>query len=109
MDKHLPRLYKDYGQYSNYRNFPSSIDGLKPVERRVLLAAYKIARDKLVKSRQVDAYTIGHYHPHGECITGDTKILLLDGSKIEIKNLVGKEPFWVYSCTEDVDGLLPVR
>jgi DNA gyrase/topoisomerase IV subunit A len=40
---------------------------LKPVERRVLLSAYKIARNKLVKSRQVDAYTIGHYHPHGEC------------------------------------------
>lgn len=67
MDKHLPHLYKDYGQYSNYRNFPLDIDGLKPVERRVLLSAYKIARAKFVKSRQVDAYTIGHYHPHGEC------------------------------------------
>jgi hypothetical protein len=101
MDAHLPNLYKDYGQYSNWRNFPLDIDGLKPVERRVLLSAYKIARDKLVKSRQVDAYTIGHYHPHGECLTGDTKVLLLDGSKIEIKNLVGKENFWVYSCTEE--------
>jgi DNA gyrase/topoisomerase IV subunit A len=67
MDQTLPRLYKDYGQYSNYRNFPLDIDGLKPVERRVLLSAYKIARAKFVKSRQVDAYTIGHYHPHGEC------------------------------------------
>ena len=67
MDQTLPRLYKDYGQYSNYRNFPLDIDGLKPVERRVLLSSYKIARAKFVKSRQVDAYTIGHYHPHGEC------------------------------------------
>jgi DNA gyrase/topoisomerase IV subunit A len=67
MDSNLPNLYKDYGQYSNYRNFPLDIDGLKPVERRVLLSAYKIARAKFVKSRQVDAYTIGHYHPHGEC------------------------------------------
>ena len=67
MDSNLPRLYKDYGQYSNYRNFPLDLDGLKPVERRVLLSAYKIARSKFVKSRQVDAYTIGHYHPHGEC------------------------------------------
>jgi len=67
MDKTLPKLYKEYGQYSNYRNFPLDIDGLKPVERRVLLSAYKIARQKFVKSRQVDAYTIGHYHPHGEC------------------------------------------
>lgn len=67
MDSNLPRLYKDYGQYSNYRNFPLDLDGLKPVERRVLLAAYTIARKKFVKSRQVDAYTIGHFHPHGEC------------------------------------------
>lgn len=67
MDINLPKLYKDYGIYSNYRNFPLDIDGLKPVERRVLLSAYKIARNGFVKSRQVDAYTIGHYHPHGEC------------------------------------------
>ncbi|MFW9871811.1 MAG: DNA gyrase subunit A [Candidatus Thorarchaeota archaeon] len=67
MDIHLPKLYKDYGDYSNYRNFPLDLDGLKPVERRVLLSAFTIAKQKLVKSRQVDAYTIGHYHPHGEC------------------------------------------
>ena len=67
MDLNLPRMYKDYGSYSNYRNFPLSTDGLKPVERRVLLSAYKIARNSLVKSRQVDAYAIGHYHPHGDC------------------------------------------
>jgi len=30
-----------------------------------LYSAYKIAK-KFVKSRQVDAYTIGHFHPHGE-------------------------------------------
>lgn len=67
MDFNLPKLYKDYGDYSNYRNFPYSIDGLKPVERRVLLSAYKIARAKFAKCRQVDTYTCGHYHPHGEC------------------------------------------
>ena len=65
MDQKLPALYKDYGQYSNYRNLPSEIDGCKPVEKRVLFSAYKIARDKFAKSRQVDAYTTGHYHPHG--------------------------------------------
>lgn len=67
MDHNLPKLYRDYGEYSNYRNFPLDIDGLKPVERRVLLSAFKIAKNKFVKSRQVDAYTIGHFHPHGEC------------------------------------------
>lgn len=66
MKKFIPEYYRNYGQYSNFRNFPMITDGLKPVERRVLLAAYKVARDKFAKSRQVDAYTIGHYHPHGE-------------------------------------------
>jgi hypothetical protein len=101
VDIQLPKLYKDYGQYSNYRNFPLDLDGLKPVERRVLLSAYKIAREKFVKSRQVDAYTIGHFHPHGECVTGETKILLLDGTTIQVKDLVERDNFWVYSCTPD--------
>ena len=66
MDQTLRRLYKDYGEYSNYRNFPLDADGLKPVERRVLLAAYRIARTKLAKCRQVETYACGHFHPHGE-------------------------------------------
>lgn len=101
MDSNLPRLYKDYGQYSNWRNMPFAKDGLKPVERRILLAAYKISRNGFVKSRQVDAYTSGHYHPHGSCLDGDTEISLLDGREIKIKDLLGSDPFWVYSCKPD--------
>jgi len=101
MDINLPKLYREYGIYSNFRNFPSALDGLKPVERRVLLSAYKIARDKLVKSRQVDAYTIGHFHPHGECVVGETDISLLDGREIQIQDLLGCKPFWVYSSKEN--------
>lgn len=101
MDRNLPRLYKDYGEYSNYRNFPLDLDGLKPVERRVLLSAFKIARNSFVKSRQIDAYTIGHYHPHGECVLGETKILLLSGKSIAIKELINEKSFWVYSCKQD--------
>jgi len=101
MDQNLPRLYKDYGRYSNYRNFPLDLDGLKPVERRVLLSAFKIARNSFVKSRQIDAYTIGHYHPHGECVLGETKILLLSGESIAIKELINEKSFWVYSCKQD--------
>lgn len=67
MDQNLPRLYSEYGKYSNWRNMPCDLDGLKPVERRVLLSAYKVARGKYAKSRQVDSYTTGHYHPHGSC------------------------------------------
>jgi len=65
MDITLPKLYKEYGQYSNWRNFPLSIDGLKPVERRILLSTFQIAKNKLTKSARIDGHTIGNYHPHG--------------------------------------------
>ncbi|MBF0554024.1 MAG: hypothetical protein HQK96_05625 [Nitrospirae bacterium] len=35
------------------------------------------------------------------CFTGDTKISLLDGTEVCIRDLVGRESFWVYSFTED--------
>ncbi len=65
MDKRLPKLYKEYGQYSNWRNFPYEVDGLKPVERRILISTFQIAKNKLVKSARVDGHVIGNYHPHG--------------------------------------------
>lgn len=68
MDKVVPALYKEYGQYVNFsRAFPLDLDGLKPVERRILLSAYQIARNKLVKSARIDGFVIGNYHPHGSC------------------------------------------
>lgn len=38
---------------------------------------------------------------HEICFTGDTLIPLLDGTTIPIKDLVGKEEFWVYACKEN--------
>ena len=65
MDKLIPHLYREYGLYINHsRAFPIDIDGLKPVERRVLLSAYQIARDKFIKSARIDGHTLGHFHPH---------------------------------------------
>ncbi len=66
MDALIKKFYKNYGEYINqYRSFPLFIDGLKPVERRVLLSAYEIARNKFVKSARIDGHTIAHYHAHG--------------------------------------------
>jgi DNA gyrase/topoisomerase IV subunit A len=62
----IPKFYKSYGMYVNHsRMLPLSEDGLRPVERRVLLSAYEIAKDKLVKNARIDGHTIGHYSPHG--------------------------------------------
>ncbi len=65
MDTNIPKMYKRYGQYINtYRAFPLDVDGLKPVERRILLVAYQEAKDKFVKSARIDGTTIAKYHPH---------------------------------------------
>jgi DNA gyrase subunit A len=60
--------YKEYGnQVNKNRMMTLSVDGLKPVERRVLYSAFSIAKDKMVKSVQVDGYCLGHFHPHSMC------------------------------------------
>lgn len=43
-------------------------------------------------------------HPpvnQGGCLRGNTKIKLLNGTSIEIKDLVGKDKFWIYGCLSD--------
>jgi len=65
MDNLIPSMYREYGRYSNWRNFPHIVDGLKPVERRILFSAFQIAKTKFVKSARVDGHVIGNFHPHG--------------------------------------------
>lgn len=66
MDKIIKELYSNYGDHVNkYRMFPLSLDGLRPVERRVLLVAYQVAREKFQKATKVDGTTLANYHPHG--------------------------------------------
>lgn len=65
MDHLIPKMYREYGEYVNsYRSFPYEIDGLKPVERRILTVSYLVAKDKLVKSARIDGTTIAKFHPH---------------------------------------------
>jgi len=65
MDQLILKKYKSYGQYVNSsRSFPLNLDGLKPVERRVLLSAYLVARNKFVKCPRVDGTCLARFHPH---------------------------------------------
>jgi topoisomerase IV subunit A len=86
MDELIPNLYRNYGIYVNRsRAFPLDLDGFKPVERRILLAAYQIAKDKLVKSARVDAHALGHWHPHSTAYGTIVQLVLnkfLDGQGI---------------------------
>lgn len=79
MDKTVVQLYKEYGEYVNsFRAFPLDIDGLKPVERRVLLTAYLVAKDKLVKSARIDGTCIARFHPHGSVYSTIVQLAIQD-------------------------------
>jgi hypothetical protein len=55
---------------------------------------------KIVVCKQPD-YRRSPVRVYCSCFTGDTKISLLNGVELPIKDLVGLEEFWVYSCTPE--------
>jgi DNA gyrase/topoisomerase IV subunit A len=67
MDRLVPQAYRKYGLYvNNFRAFPLKDDGLKPVERRMLLTTYLVAREKFVKSARVTGTCMARFHPHSD-------------------------------------------
>ena len=83
MDRLIPELYKNYGRYVNKsRAFCTDLDGLKPVERRVLLGAHQLAKDKFIKSAKIDGAVLGQWHPHSSCYSSIVQLVhqgFLDG------------------------------
>ena len=83
--------YEEYALYVNrYRMIPEFRDGLKPVQRRIVYAAYKICNaSNFLKCATVVGATMGYLHPHGDSsIQGalytlinwfNTKMPLFDG------------------------------
>ena len=78
MQKIIPIYYSEYGRYINrFRAIPSYIDGLKPVERRLLLTLHEVARKDLVKSAKVVGNCMATYHPHGDASLYGTLVNLV--------------------------------
>ncbi len=72
-------LDKNFIEYASYvikeRAIPELLDGLKPVQRRILHSLWEIDDGKLHKVANV----IGHsmrYHPHGDASIGDALVVL---------------------------------
>ncbi len=55
-----------YAEYDNSTRGAVGLDGLKFVNRRILVSLWTIARDKYVKAAQLVGHTLGHYHPHSD-------------------------------------------
>lgn len=69
---------KIFGANKNlYRYIPSMIDGLKPVQRRLLYALYKrgVTPGHRKKLNQVNGFTVD-FHPHGDAAIGDVAVNL---------------------------------
>jgi hypothetical protein len=43
------------------------------------------------------------------CLTGGTKVSLVNGTEVPIKDLVGRDPFWVYSYDHETGKIVPGR
>ncbi len=77
---HLSGMYKnwflDYASYVNLdRAVPHLLDGLKPVQRRILHSLKELDDGRFNKAANVIGNTM-KYHPHGDASIGEALILL---------------------------------
>ena len=91
----LKMYEEDQSKYSIIVNRRRAIaevrDGLQPVQRRILYAAYKdglLKPSQKVKSAKLVGDTMGNFHAHGDgCLAYDTIIWKLDGTYTTIGEL----------------------
>ena len=90
LNENLENIFGDrFGRYSKYiiqdRALPDARDGLKPVQRRILFALYKLKMfsDKpYKKSARVVGEVIGKYHPHGDVAVYDAAVRMSQDFKM---------------------------
>ena len=80
-----------FGRYSKYiiqdRALPDSRDGLKPVQRRILYAMFKLglaSNKPFKKSARIVGDVIGKYHPHGDVAVYDAMVRMSQDWKIRL-------------------------
>lgn len=78
-----------FGRYSKYiiqdRALPDARDGLKPVQRRILFAMYKLGmlhNKPYKKSARIVGEVIGKYHPHGDTSVYDAMVRMSQNFKM---------------------------
>jgi DNA gyrase/topoisomerase IV subunit A len=93
MQRLIPVFYSDYGRYINrFRSIPYLIDGLMPVERRILLTLHETSpknSNKTIKSARVVGDAIGKYHPHGDVACYGTLVNLAHDGFVETQGAWG--------------------
>jgi topoisomerase-4 subunit A len=77
---HLPGMYQNWFlDYASYvileRAVPEVLDGLKPVQRRILHSMYELEDGRYNKVANIIGHTM-KYHPHGDASIGDAIVQL---------------------------------
>ena len=100
---------KIYGEEVNLnRSVADFRDGMKPVQRRVLWALSQLPKPpQLVKTARLIGDTMGKFHPHGDCLRGDTLVYTLDGNFTPIKDLIGVGKKWVLAYDSEKADYVP--
>src|SRR5829696_8567738 len=86
------------------RALPDARDGLKPSQRRILLAMSDLnlhSRSKSVKCAKIAGDTSGNYHPHGESVVYPTLVRLAQDFSLRYPLITGQGNFG------NIDGLPP--
>lgn len=113
IEDEMKRSYLDYAMSVIVsRALPDVRDGLKPVHRRILFSMKEndnTADRGYRKSARITGDIMGKYHPHGDCLHGDTLVPLLNGQTVPIKSLVGHGVHWVLALDETTGSLVPTR
>lgn len=82
VEDQVEKDYYEYGVHVNEeRSVPGKIDGLKPVARRILWAAFKMGStsgSKTVKAARIVGDTLGKYHPHGDSSVFSAMVTLVN-------------------------------
>ncbi|MDB4459266.1 hypothetical protein N9059_01705, partial [bacterium] len=73
------RVDKSFLEYASYvirdRAIPHLIDGLKPVQRRIMWSVRRNDDGKFIKVANIVGYTM-QFHPHGDASIGDALVVL---------------------------------
>ncbi|MDC0324425.1 DNA topoisomerase IV subunit A, partial [Verrucomicrobia bacterium] len=73
------RMDENFLEYASYvirdRAIPNLVDGLKPVQRRILWSLHQNDDGKFIKVANIVGHSM-QYHPHGDASIGDALVVL---------------------------------
>ena len=92
LHKNLEEIFSErFARYSKYiiqdRAIPDCRDGLKPVQRRILFAMYKLGifhNSSYKKSARIVGEVIGKYHPHGDTSVYEALVRMSQSFKMRL-------------------------